>query len=95
MDAARPPHRLPRAWYSASFESFLAQSNAEVIGQLTTNSNVPVDLDQRNAWSAQIDFLQTWLTGRSGFLLLEFNIPRMDLRTDAVLLDGCIVILEF
>lgn len=43
-----------------------------------------------------IALLRRWLVGRSGTLLLEFNIPRMGLRADAVLaIAGCIVILEF
>ncbi|MEP7311500.1 MAG: DUF2075 domain-containing protein [Pseudomonadota bacterium] len=87
---------LPRAWYAASFEHFLAHSNAEVIGQLTENSNRDIETSQRDAWQAQIELLKGWLKGRSGTLLLEFNIPRMGLRADAVLLfAGCVVILEF
>jgi hypothetical protein len=96
MDAARPTPRLPRAWYSASFEDFLAQSNVEVLGQLVAHSNFSVETDQRNAWLDQLNFLRSWLAGRNGFLLLEFNIPRMGLRVDAVLLlGGCVVMLEF
>jgi len=89
-------HRLPRAWYSASFGEFLASPASTVLGQLTHNSNVAVELTQKDAWEAQIGHLKSWLKGRSGFLLLEFNIPRMGLRADAVLLiNGCVVILEF
>src|SRR5687767_8822903 len=87
---------LRRAWYAASFEDFIAHSDAEVIGQLTNNSNRSVELEQRHAWRVQIEFLKQWLHGRSGTVLLEFNIPRMGLRADAVLLiAGCVVILEF
>ena len=40
--------------------------------------------------------LKPLLATRAGHLLLEFNIPRMGLRADAVLLlGGCVVILEF
>ncbi len=96
MDAARPTPRLPRAWYSASFDDFLAQSDTVVVGQLATNSNVGMETDQRNAWLEELYFLRSWLANRSGFLLLEFNIPRMGLRVDAVLLlNGCVVMLEF
>lgn len=96
MTAAQSHHRLPRAWYSASFEEFLSSPTSMVLGQLTHNSNVAVDLTQKDAWVAQIGHLRAWLKARSGFLLLEFNIPRMGLRADAVLLiSGCVVILEF
>ena len=96
MTVAQSQHRLPRAWYSASFEEFLTSSTSTVLGQLTHNSNVAVDLTQKDAWESQIDLLKSWLKARSGFLLLEFNIPRMGLRADVVLLiNGCVVILEF
>jgi hypothetical protein len=87
---------LQRAWYAASFAEFIAHSEDEIIGQLTNNSNRSVELEQRDAWRAQIHFLKEWVRGRSGSVLLEFNIPRMGLRADAVLLiAGCVVILEF
>lgn len=87
---------LPRAWYTASFQAFAAHSEEEVIGELTNNSNRTVELEQRDAWREQIRFLKQWLKGRFGSVLLEFNIPRMGLRADAVLLiAGCIVISEF
>lgn len=96
MSTAQARYRLPRAWYAASFASFLGDSTEKVLGQLTVNSNVSVAPDQRDAWAAQVQFLKTWLCGRAGFLLLEFNIPRMGLRADAILLlGGCVLILEF
>lgn len=87
---------LRRAWYSASFAEFVAHSDDVVIGQLTNHSNRSVELEQRDAWREQIALLKQWVRGRTGTVLLEFNIPRMGLRADAVLLiAGCVVILEF
>jgi hypothetical protein len=87
---------LQRAWYAASFDVFSVQSDDEIVGQLTQQSNHAVELAQRDAWLAGIELLRRWLNGRRGTLLLEFNIPRMGLRADAVLvIAGCIVILEF
>ena len=40
---------------------------------------------------AQIEFLRSHVTGLSGSLFLEFNIPRMGRRIDAVLLIGPVV----
>lgn len=91
-----PTHRLPRAWYSASFPDFLAHTTPEIVGQLFLHSHAPPDPEQRDAWTAEIDLLKPLLANRTGHLLLEFNIPRMGLRANAVLLlPGCIVILEF
>jgi hypothetical protein len=87
---------LQRAWYAASFDVFSVQSDDEIVGQLTQQSNHAVELAQRDAWLAEIELLRRWLNGRKGTLLLEFNIPRMGLRADAVLVfAGCVVILEF
>lgn len=96
MSASTPIRLLQRAWYSASFDVFNAQSDDEIVGQLTQQSHHAVELAQRDAWLAEIELLRGWLNGRKGTLLLEFNIPRMGLRADAVLVfAGCIVILEF
>ncbi len=90
------PYRLPRAWYAASIPTFLAHSSEEVLGHLTRNSNTSVDPEQRDAWTTEIELLKPLLATRAGHVLLEFNIPRMGLRADAVLLlGGCVVILEF
>jgi hypothetical protein len=96
MAPATPIRLLQRAWYAASFDVFSAQSDDEILGQLTQQSNHAVELAQRDAWLAEIELLRRWLKARNGTLLLEFNIPRMGLRADAVLvIAGCIVILEF
>lgn len=96
MALVTPIRLLQRAWYAASFDVFCAQSDGEIVGQLTQQSNHAVELTQRDAWLAGIELLRRWLTGRNGTLLLEFNVPRMGLRADAVLvIAGCIVILEF
>lgn len=90
------PAPLPRAWYSAPIAEFLRHSTEEIIGQLTSRSNQNIELRQRDAWRTQIDLLRGWLRRREGTLLLEFNVPRMGMRADAVLvLAGCIVIFEF
>ena len=96
MAPANPLRLIQRAWYAASFDDFSRHSDDEVVGQLTQQSNHAVELAQRDAWLAEIELLRGWLKGRHGTLLLEFNIPRMGLRADAVLvIAGCVVILEF
>jgi hypothetical protein len=90
------PYRLPRAWYSAPISTFLSQTNEEVIGHLASNSALSIETGQRDAWISTIQILKNSLQGHGGHLLLEFNIPRMGTRADAVLLiGGCVVILEF
>ncbi|HEX2598693.1 MAG TPA: DUF2075 domain-containing protein [Terriglobales bacterium] len=93
--SASATYQLPRAWYSAPLDDFLAQSAEEVLGHLTRNSAFNIDTLQAGAWTSTILLLRRYLAGRKGHLLLEFNIPRMGSRADVVLLlSGCVVILE-
>ena len=85
-----------RAWFSASIGDFLQTQPDAVVGRLATNSDFTLLLTQKDAWLAQIGFLQAHLVGLSGSLFLEFNIPRMGRRIDAVLLIGPVVfVIEF
>lgn len=55
-----------------------------------------MELDQRDAWLHQIRHLQSQLSGLPGHIYLEFTIPRMGKRIDAVLLSGPVVfVIEF
>jgi hypothetical protein len=90
------PSFLCRAYYVASVEGFLEATPETVLGTLTANSDMAVEPLQRNAWLAQIGVLKTALSGLTGTLFLEFNIPRMGRRIDAVLISGAaILVIEF
>ena len=85
-----------RAWYGASILEFLQTQPETNFGRLVTNSEFSLLPTQKDAWLAQISFLQDRLVGLSGALFLEFNIPRMGRRIDAVLLIGPVVfVIEF
>ncbi len=91
---ADPSHALKvssRAWYSASIPDFLQANSDTVVGQLATNSDFSVLTEQRDAWLIQIQLLKECLGGLTGSLFLEFSIPRVGRRVDAVLLSGPIV----
>jgi hypothetical protein len=67
-----------------------------IIGRLTTYSDFDVVREQTEAWLAQIALLKEQLSRFRGFLLLEFNIPRMGRRIDAVVISGAAVfVIEF
>jgi hypothetical protein len=88
--------RSSRAWYGASIAQFLQSQSDTIIGELTRNCAFSLLPTQRDAWLAQINFLQESLVGLSGSLFLEFNIPRMGRRIDAVLLIGpAVFVVEF
>ncbi|MEI8314836.1 MAG: DUF2075 domain-containing protein [Verrucomicrobiota bacterium] len=80
-----------RAWYGASISDFLKSHPDAVLGRLTASCDFALIPTQRDAWMAQIEFLRSHVTGLSGSLFLEFNIPRMGRRIDAVLLIGPVV----
>lgn len=88
-----------RAWYSDSIGAFCTRETDTVIGALSHGSALSAfDLspDQTSAWTDEIELLRTALAGMRGWLALEFNIPRMGRRIDAVVLGGpLVVVIEF
>jgi hypothetical protein len=90
-DSAPEPYRatlLSRAWYQSSIEDFVRSLPEAVVGRLSTASRHAVVPEQAVAWMAQIAQLQASLAGLAGAIFLEFDIPRMGRRIDAVLLLG-------
>lgn len=87
---------MPQSYYSAALPTFLRASAEEVLGALTAGSDFAVDPTQRNAWLEEIVVLRTALAGLTGTLHLEFTVPRIGSRIDAVLIAGPVVfVLEF
>lgn len=80
-----------RAWYRGDVSRFVQETPGAILGDLMANSDFSVDLTQRDAWMVQIQVLQRSLSDLHGHLLLEFSIPRMGRRVDAVLLAGPVV----
>jgi hypothetical protein len=91
-----PIQARSRAWYSASVDTFISSSHVSVLGELTAQSSFAVLPTQRDAWVAQIAVLQGALVGQSGTLYLEFAIPRLGRRIDAVLVNtNSVIPIEF
>lgn len=85
-----------RAWYDATIAEFLRTQPDAILGRLARNSDFTLLSTQKEAWLAQTTLLQDCLVGLTGSLFLEFNIPRMGRRIDAVLLVGPVVfVIEF
>lgn len=97
-DWPETPTLLQRSYYSAPVAAFLGATSESILGCLTSRSEFDVDLAQRDAWRHEIDYLRSALTSTqvSGHLFLEFVIPRLGRRIDAVvILSGTIFVLEF
>lgn len=96
VDNTTPALVASRAWYDASIAEFLGTDPDTVFGILAKNPDFDLAMTQKAAWLEQIAFLQKNLQGLTGKVLLEFNIPRMGSRVDAVLLIGQVVfVVEF
>jgi hypothetical protein len=80
-----------RFWYGASIAEFLDAADDAVLGELARSCDFALIPTQRDAWLAQIEFLRSQLSGLSGSVFFEFNIPRMGRRIDAVLVIGPVV----
>ena len=84
-----------RAHYSADVDDFLRADPDRVLGALTRAAK-DVTEEQKDAWLKEIDVLQRELRGAGGRLFLEFVIPRMGKRADAVLVHaGTVFVMEF
>ena len=88
---------MSRAYYQASAAAFLKASEDEILGQMTAAHGFDLEMLQRNAWIEQFAVLKAALEGFArGTLLLEFAIPRMGKRADAVfVIDNKVIVLEF
>jgi hypothetical protein len=84
------------AYYSAAIEQFLVATDHEVAGALAAPHALALTPEQLAAWRLQFEPLRHALHGVPGWLHLEFDIPRLGRRVDAVLISGpAIVPIEF
>ncbi|HET7929941.1 MAG TPA: DUF2075 domain-containing protein [Rhodanobacteraceae bacterium] len=101
----RADHTIERAaprerWgYCAAVADFLTEDPQRIIGALTTWYSFAVDPSQKVAWLEQISILQSLLrpyATSNGALFFEYDIPRLGLRVDTVLiLEHVLFVLEF
>lgn len=87
-----------RFGYGQTLAEFLAGDTSTVIGELTLRSAFNVDQTQVAAWRGSIECLRNvlapWQT--EGHLFLEFDVPRLGRRIDAVLvLRQAVFVIEF
>ncbi len=84
------------AYYSSAVNDFITAPPASVLGSMASNSQFTLTLEQLNAWEIQIELLQESLPTVSGSVFLEFDVPRIGSRIDAVLVTpGVVCPIEF
>jgi hypothetical protein len=88
---------VQRAYYSDTIAAFLDCDETLILGKLTAASEFDVDILQREAWRQEIRVLRNSLSAfADGNVFLEFVVPRLGKRIDAVLLlRGVVFVLEF
>ena len=74
METPPEPARITavssRAWYGASIAEFLQTQPDTIVGQLVRNGDFALLPTQKDAWLAQIGFLQDHLVGLIGLVVL-------------------------
>jgi hypothetical protein len=86
-----------RAYYDAEIRDFLNDDDDRILGILTAGHHHSLEVQQRWAWLEQLKVLKRSLHNHpAGHLFLEFYIPRMGKRVDALLIMGGIIfVVEF
>ncbi len=86
-----------RAYYSDTLADFRTRDEFSVLGQLTAASEFDVVQPQRDAWLQEVRVIRSALRSfTDGHVFLEFVVPRLGKRIDAVLLlHGLVIVLEF
>ncbi|WP_439533334.1 DUF2075 domain-containing protein [Polymorphobacter sp.] len=83
---------MQRAYYHASGCEFAAAHPDQILGALTRSLPFPVEPSQRLAWQYEIVHLQeVGAALPDAHMFLEFAIPRMGRRADAVIIAGGLV----
>jgi DUF2075 family protein len=76
------------AYYSAPVDRFLTTEPHHILGALASAHSHDLDVEQRQAWEEELLILKEALTALTGTLFLEFDVPRLGSRIDAVLISG-------
>ena len=91
---------MRHAYYKSTVAEFLADTPDAILGRLAKINEFDLELNQRDAWLKEIEILKNALQGHPRFsfgsVLLEYTIPRLCGRIDAVLLlNGVAFVIEF
>ncbi len=84
------------AYFASAVSDFLAGDDATAHAQLTQPHGFTLTPEQLGAWKEQVPLLRDALRGIEGWIYIEFDIPRLGRRVDAVLVtDVAVVPIEF
>jgi schlafen family protein len=87
---------VQRSYYSGTITEFCVADLNEIFARMARRNDFDLTGTQRDAWLEQAEILRRVLAGRQGTLYLEFTIPRMGRRIDALVIIGPVIfVLEF
>ncbi len=88
---------MKRSYFSDYTSNFLTTDESSILGELVRSHTFNLNELQRNSWIKEISILKLSLEDHyNSYICLEYSIPRMGKRADAVLLvNNVVVILEF
>jgi hypothetical protein len=85
-----------QAAFAGSIDEFKSMPDAHLLGALAASSELDIAAAQRDAWLGTIRILRSAFVGLEGFVALEFVVPRIGSRVDAVAIIGStIFVIEF
>lgn len=84
----RPPTRQVSAFYWATIGKFLTTEPTFILGVLSAANPFVLNEQQRDAWQEEVSILQSALDGLPGSIFIEFDVPRLGSRIDAVVVSG-------
>jgi len=94
VDGAATPR--VSAYYWSSISDFLAADPMALLGTLSSSHEHAVDPTQQQAWEQELHILRDVVKGLAGAIYLEFEVPRLGSRIDAVIVSGAAVLpIEF
>ena len=85
------PSSALNAYYESDVATFIGTTADAALGRIAANSAFAVEPSQRNAWVLQIEVLKSALTDTNGTIFLEYSVPRIGSRLDAVLISGPVI----
>ena len=87
---------MNRYYYSDTIAAFLTSKPDEILGKMVASNTFTLEQSQRDAWMEEIVILQKSLSNYKGSIYLEYSIPRMGKRIDAVVIIGPVIfVIEF
>ena len=87
---------MNRYYYSDTITTFLKSNPDEILGKMVASNTFKLEQSQRDAWMEEIVILQKSLSNYRGSIYLEYSIPRMGKRIDAVVIVGPVIfVIEF